>query len=177
MAGRFIRLVRRPLGVAVLATALAAGGYAGTESTADAATPGSGHGLCFDINSALARSAVDSLGPDPNGGGWDVQGGSENPLSQGCGLDWMLVNGNGIQDATYVSRVLLFADGQFIDTVEPKPYSYTSVAGSTVTSVTVGYRWLLPDDPFCCPQGGPTSVTATLDGTTIRRTGAFPPVA
>lgn len=177
MSGHVLRAARLSIGVSAVAACLVAVGANAASSSAAPGDPyGSGHGLCFDTNSALAADAVNGLGPDPNGGSWNVQGGSENPLSQGCGLDWMQVNGNGINDATYVSRVLLFAGGRYLGTVEPKPYSYTTVTGSTTTSVTVSYRWLNPDDPFCCPQGGPTSVTATLAAGSVQRTGAFPPV-
>ncbi|MGI6798207.1 LppP/LprE family lipoprotein [Gordonia sihwensis] len=148
---------------------------ADTDSDTDAGRPGSGHGLCFDLNSALARDAIATLGPDSNGGSWVPRGASEHPLAHGCGLDWMLVDGSGFNDATYTSRVLLFAGGQYLGTVEPHEYSYTSVAGDTLNSVTVRYRWLRDDDPFCCPQGGPTDVTATLSGGAVVRSGQFPP--
>ncbi|ALG83638.1 LppP/LprE family lipoprotein [Gordonia phthalatica] len=139
------------------------------------ARPGSGHGYCFDLNSALARDAIATLGTDMQGGAWQPQGASEHPLSEGCGLDWLLVNGSGVQDATYTSRVLLFAGGKYLGTVEPHEFSYTSIAGGTLNSVTVRYRWLRKDDPFCCPQGGPTEVTVTLSGGRLSRTGQFPP--
>ncbi|EGD54359.1 LppP/LprE family lipoprotein [Gordonia neofelifaecis] len=144
-------------------------------SNTEAPRPGSGHGLCFDLNSKLAADAIATLGADSNGGSWQPYRASNHPLSDGCGLDWMQVNGSGFNDATYTSRVLLFAAGEFLGTVEPHEYSYTSIAGDTLDSVTVRYRWLRPDDPFCCPQGGPTDVTATLSGGAVVRSGQFPP--
>lgn len=137
--------------------------------------PGSGHGLCFDLNSKLSQDSIATLGTDSNGGQWQPAGASNHPLSGGCGLDWMQVNGSGFNDATYTSRVLLFANGTFLGTVEPHEFSYTSIAGSTLNSVTVRYRWLRKDDPFCCPQGGPSEVTVTLSGGQLSRTGEFPP--
>ena len=127
------------------------------------------------MNSALARDAIATLGTDMLGGEWQPKGASEHPLSEGCGLDWLLVDGSGIQDATYTSRVLLFGGGKFLGTVEPHEFSYTSIAGGTLNSVTVRYRWLVDDDAFCCPQGGPTEVTVTLSGGRLSRTGQFPP--
>lgn len=144
-----------------------------SDSAAD--RPGSGHGLCFDLNSQLAQDAIATLGTDSNGGSWEPEGASNHPLSAGCGLDWMLVNGSGFNDATYTSRVLLFAGGKYLGTVEPHEFPYTSIAGDTLNSVTVKYRWLGKDDPFCCPQGGPSTVTVTLSGGEISRTGQFPP--
>ncbi|MBM7367950.1 LppP/LprE family lipoprotein [Gordonia hydrophobica] len=144
-------------------------------STPAADRPGSGHGLCFDLNSQLAQDAIATLGTDSNGGAWQPQGASNHPVSGGCGLDWMIVNGSGFNDATYTSRVLLFGNGQYLGTVEPHEYSYTSIAGDTLDSVTVRYRWLRDEDPFCCPQGGPSTVTVTLSGGQISRTGQFPP--
>ena len=134
-----------------------------------------GGGRCFDSNSDLAREAIASLGPDGNGGAWIPRRSSSHPVSGGCGLDWMLVNGDGFNDATYTSRVLLFAGGRFLGTVEPRELSYTSIVSDTLHSVTVSYRWIVGDDAFCCPQGGPTTVTASFDGRSITRTGEFPP--
>ncbi|MGC5248310.1 LppP/LprE family lipoprotein [Gordonia sp. DT219] len=152
----------------VSATALGTG-------TASAAPYGSGHGLCFDINSPLARDSLSRIGRDVNGGSWEPARASTNPLSGGCDLDWMLVNGNGVGDATYQSRVLLFSNGRFLGTVDPKPYSYTSIAGGTRDYVTVRYRWLRPGDAFCCASGGPTDVTAFALGGNVIRLGSFPP--
>ncbi|MFC4741388.1 LppP/LprE family lipoprotein [Gordonia hankookensis] len=113
---------------------------------------GSGHGLCLDANSAMVHNAVASLGNDPNGGQWQVETASDNPLGRGCDLDFVLVTGSGYNDATATSRVLLFHGGEFVGTVEPVPYSYTAIAGFGRDSVAVRYRWLLGDDAFCCPD-------------------------
>lgn len=142
---------------------------------ADTIQAGTGGGLCLDPDSELAQSSIDALNPDPNGGHWEVWRASRNAVTAGCGLDWILVNGSGYGDGTYTSRVLLFESGHYLGTVEPSPHSYTTVSASTSTSVAVTYRWLRTDDPFCCPQGGPSTVTATLvDGAVVRQ-GSFPP--
>lgn len=163
--------------LAVLVVALAAIlGILAPAAPAAAAPPyGSGHGLCFDLNSRLAQQSLTKIGRDVNGGTWSPRGASNNPLRNGCGLDWMLVTGNGVGDATYQSRVLLFSGGRFLGTVDPKPYSYTSIAGYTKYSVTVRYRWLRGNDPFCCASGGPTTVTAFTAFGQVFRIGQFPP--
>ncbi|GAB23098.1 MAG TPA: LppP/LprE family lipoprotein [Gordonia polyisoprenivorans] len=170
--------LRRLLVLCLAVTGVLAGSLSATAlgaGDAAAAPPGSGHGLCFDLNSALARDSLTKIGRDVNGGSWEPRSASTNPLSRGCNLDWMLVTGNGIGDATYQSRVLLFHNGRFLGTVDPKPYSYTSIAGWTRDHVTVKYRWLRADDPFCCASGGPTYVTAFQFGGRVIRLGFFPP--
>ncbi|MCS3782462.1 LppP/LprE family lipoprotein [Tsukamurella ocularis] len=116
-----------------------------------------------------------SLGADPHGGRWEIADASNNLLKDGCGLDYLRAIGTGYGDATAPSRVLLFADGRYLGTVEPQPLSYTQVSGHSKNSVTVTYKWLNPQDAFCCATGGPTTVTATYAGDTITRTGNFPP--
>ncbi|MDF0528837.1 LppP/LprE family lipoprotein [Tsukamurella sp. 8F] len=139
--------------------------------------PGAGHGYCLDLDSKLVADAIAGLGKDSNGGDWNPQGASEQPLKNGCGLDFVRVLGSGVHDATVESRVLLFADGRFLGTVEPKPYSYTTIDGHTKNSVTVSYRWLRKDDAFAAPTGGPTKVTVTWDGQRLHRAGSFPPAS
>lgn len=178
-----IRL-RRPVRIkrALILTLAFTGLLAGTVTagslgagTASAAPYGSGHGLCFDINSPLARDSLRAVGKDVNGGVFVPYRASTNPVSRGCNLDWMLLNGTGIGDATYQSRVLLFASGRFLGTVDPKPYGYTSIASWTRDYVTVRYRWLKPTDAFCCASGGPTHVTAFQAFGKVIRRGVFPP--
>ncbi len=177
----FIRLphtARRLLVLALTLAGLLAGSLGATvigSGTASAATYGSGNGLCFTPNSRLATDAMSRIGRDSNGGTWSPYRASKNPVSGGCNLDWMLVNGNGIGDATYESRVLLFHNGRFIGTVDPKPYGYTRIANSTKYHVTVEYRWLKPSDPLCCASGGPSYVTAFQAFGTVYRIGQFPP--
>ncbi|MEV5838623.1 LppP/LprE family lipoprotein [Nocardia sp. NPDC052112] len=42
-------------------------------------------------------------------------------------------------------------------------------------TVSVQYRWAEPDNALCCPQGGPSVVTFTLNGNSVRASGQFPP--
>ncbi|MDG3012281.1 LppP/LprE family lipoprotein [Rhodococcus sp. D2-41] len=149
-----------------------------TEATAAAAQPpnGSGHGLCFDANSAFARDAVATLGPAPAGGPWQVGKADDTPLSAGCpDLSWMQVDDSATNDGTFASAVLFFHDGEYVGTATPQPYSYTDVIGSDARSVAVRYRWIIDDDPLCCPRGGPSVVTFTWDGVHVQAHGTFPP--
>ncbi|MEV0296025.1 LppP/LprE family lipoprotein [Nocardia sp. NPDC050710] len=139
-----------------------------------AAPNGSGHGLCFDLDSALAASAVARLGSPPAGTGWEIQEASNDPIDAGCSgvLSWMTVEGPGIHPGTHI---LFFTDGAYLGTATAQPYAYTEVLGKTRNTVSVQYRWPKPEDPLCCPQGGPSVVTFTLNGTSVQANGQFPP--
>ncbi|MEU6833270.1 LppP/LprE family lipoprotein [Nocardia beijingensis] len=134
---------------------------------------GSGHGLCFDANSALAASSIATLAAPP-GGSWTVQRASEDPIAAGCSgvLSWMTVEWPGIHPGTHV---LFFTGGKYLGTASARPYAYTTVLGKTRDTVSVQYRWPEKSDPLCCPQGGPSVVTFTLTGTTVQANGQFPP--
>ncbi|MET7771603.1 LppP/LprE family lipoprotein [Nocardia sp. NPDC005366] len=140
---------------------------------AEPAPEGSGHGLCFDVNSALAASSVARLDTPP-GGAWVIQGASEDPIAAGCSgvLSWMTVEWPGIHPGTHI---LFFTGGKYLGTASAKPYAYTTVLGKTRDTVSVQYRWPKPEDALCCPQGGPSTVTFTLNGTTVQANGQFPP--
>ncbi|MEU6186608.1 LppP/LprE family lipoprotein [Nocardia sp. NPDC047038] len=157
------------------ATAVPEPSVAATSSPATQSAPeGSGHGLCFDVNSALAASSVATLAAPPGGGSWTIQGASEDPIAAGCSgvLSWMTVEWPGIHPGTHV---LFFTGGKYLGTASARPYGYTTVLGKTRDTVSVQYRWPLKDDALCCPQGGPSVVTFTLNGTTVQANGQFPP--
>ncbi|WP_157392751.1 LppP/LprE family lipoprotein [Nocardia terrae] len=142
-------------------------------TTSNPAPNGSGHGLCFDLNSALANQAIKSLGPTANGG-WSNPSASNDPISAGCDgvLSWMTVESGNIHP--YI-HVLFFANGSYLGTATSKPYGYTTVTGKTADTVTVQYKWAKPDDALCCPSGGPSTVTFTLSGGKVQAKGQFPP--
>lgn len=136
---------------------------------------GSGHGLCFDLNSELARSAVARLAPNKEGYPWVIEEASTDPISAGCDgvLSWMLVDWKGSHPAYHV---LFFTNGTYLGTATSKPYGYTTVHDqSTKNRVALEYRWVTPQDALCCPSGGPNWVTFTLNGTTVQAEGQFPP--
>ncbi|MFC9439540.1 LppP/LprE family lipoprotein, partial [Nocardia sp. NPDC057030] len=141
---------------------------------ADQPPNGSGHGLCFDSNSQLARNAVSRLAPNKGGYPWVILEASTDPIDAGCSgvLSWMLVDWDGSHPGYHV---LFFTNGTYLGTATSKYYGYTTVLGKTKNTVSVQYRWALPQDALCCPSGGPSTVTYTLNGTTVTAQGQFPP--
>lgn len=135
---------------------------------------GSGHGLCFDLNSELAHNSVGRLAPNAGGYPWSIVEGSTDPISAGCSgvLSWLLVDWDGSHPGYHV---LFFTDGKYLGTATSKYYGYTTVLGKTKNTVSVQYRWVKPEDALCCPSGGPSNVTFTLNGTTVTAQGQFPP--
>lgn len=132
---------------------------------------------CVDPSSSGVQAALAKVGRDVNGGTFEPYQWTQGTSADGCpDLEWLLANGNGIGDATYQSHVLFFRNtGTFLGTATLKPTSYTTVTGSNSNSVQVKYQWLNADDAFCCPTGGPSYVTFTLDGDRVVPDGQFPP--
>ncbi|UGT41558.1 LppP/LprE family lipoprotein [Nocardia yamanashiensis] len=137
------------------------------------APAGSGHGLCFDLNSGLANESVKRLSAAPIGT-WSIGLASDDPISAGCDgvLSWMTVNTDTNHPYTHV---LFFTGGEYLGTATAEPYMFTVIAGKTRNTVSVTYRWTQNNDPMCCPQGGPSTVVYTLNGTTVQAKGQFPP--
>ncbi|GGG16979.1 hypothetical protein GCM10007304_33940 [Rhodococcoides trifolii] len=131
---------------------------------------------CVDPSSDNVRAAVGRLGTDSQGGPFQVIGHTGGNSADGCPtLEWALAQGTGIQDATSQYHVLFFTNkGNYLGTATSYAYSYTDVVKSTDSSVTVHYKWLSPDDPFCCPSNE-SYVDFTLNGNTITPSGQFPP--
>ncbi|WP_225726601.1 MULTISPECIES: LppP/LprE family lipoprotein [unclassified Nocardia] len=145
-----------------------------TTAKNDPAGPyGSGHGLCFDLNSQLAADATARLAV-PAVGSWQNPYASDDPISAGCDgvLSWMTVESGNIHP--YV-HVLFFTGGTYLGTATLKPHGYTQVIGKTRNTVTVQYKWAKDKDALCCPTGGPTEVTFTLKGRSVSAKGEFPP--
>ncbi|MFI1912197.1 LppP/LprE family lipoprotein [Nocardia sp. NPDC020380] len=138
-----------------------------------AAPYGSGHGLCFDLNSALSNTAIKSLAAPPVGA-WTNPSASNDHISDGCDgvLSWMTVESGNIHPYTHV---LFFTNGTYLGTATAKPYGYTEIVGKTTNTVSVSYRWAQPQDALCCPSGGPSLVTFTLSGGKVQASGQFPP--
>ncbi|WP_405490581.1 LppP/LprE family lipoprotein [Nocardia sp. NBC_00511] len=154
-------------------TSKAAPSPVGSVAQQQAAPNGSGNGLCFDRNSSLAQAAIARLAAPPVGG-WSVGEVSDDSLSSGCDgvLSWMTVNTS--TNHTY-THVLFFTNGTYLGTATSDAYPYTLVGAHTRTSLALTYRWTNATDPMCCPQGGPSTVTFTLNGTTVTANGQFPP--
>ncbi|MEU8897522.1 LppP/LprE family lipoprotein [Nocardia sp. NPDC048505] len=143
-------------------------------ATSPADPPGGGHGLCFDLNSELAHAGFAKVAAAEPSTTWTIPGASEDAAEAGCAgvLSWMTMEGIGIHPVTHV---LFFADGKYLGTASAEPYAYTQVIGKTRSTVSVQYKWPLPEDALCCPTGGPSVVTFTLVGATLQATGQFPP--
>ncbi len=132
-----------------------------TTTAAQADTAISGNGLCVDIASAGVRDALAAL-PD---GPWAAEHASDAPLGKCPQLLWVSASGGNSSGAPI--SVLLFHDGQYVGTATSEPYAFAAVSGSTDTSVAVDYKWLVGDEPFCCPAGGPATIHYSWDGSKI----------
>ncbi|MEV0246749.1 LppP/LprE family lipoprotein [Nocardia sp. NPDC050712] len=143
-------------------------------STPAGPPPGSGHGLCFDLNSELANTAFTKVAAAEPGTDWAIPGASEDLIADGCSgvLSYLLMEGTGIHPVTHI---LFFTGGKYLGTASSEPYAYTHLLGKTRTTVQAQYKWPLPEDALCCPTGGPSTVTFTLNGTTVTAQGQFPP--
>ncbi|MDJ0392592.1 LppP/LprE family lipoprotein [Rhodococcus sp. G-MC3] len=69
---------------------------------------------------------------------------------------------------------LFFADGVYLGTATLEPYSFSSVSGQTADTITIGYRWLVGDEAFADPQGGPASIRYEWDGSTVTMRDTLP---
>ncbi|NNH75725.1 LppP/LprE family lipoprotein [Nocardia uniformis] len=142
-------------------------------STSNPAPYGSGHGLCFDLNSQLAAEGLSQLAPVSTGE-WTIVNASEDPISDGCDgtLSWMYAIAGGNHP---YQHVLFFTGGTCLGTATAKPYGYTKVLGKSENTTQVQYRWLNPGDALANPTGGPSVVTFTLTGGRVQANGQFPP--
>ncbi|MGB6181840.1 MAG: LppP/LprE family lipoprotein [Rhodococcus sp. (in: high G+C Gram-positive bacteria)] len=132
---------------------------------------------CVDPYSDNVQTALARLGTDSAGGGFVVDDRTAGTSADGCPtLEWARATGTGIQNGTVQSHILFFTNaGDYLGTATSDAYSYTSVVGATDTSVTVRYRWLGPDDAFCCPSNTSTVDFVLSGGNTITPYGQFPP--
>ncbi|NKY89517.1 LppP/LprE family lipoprotein [Nocardia veterana] len=133
-----------------------------------------GHGYCLDINSEVVAHAVATLGTAPGGDPWQPQAGTEATTGHCPALLWMTAQ-TPRGTASSPEHVLFFHDNTYLGTAAAKPTAFTSVTGSTDTSVTVQYRWIAGDEPNCCPAGGPVTVTYTWNGTAVVPDRELPP--
>ncbi|MBL1073729.1 LppP/LprE family lipoprotein [Nocardia sp. 2] len=151
----------------------AAPGTSAAPVTSAGAPYGSGHGRCFDLNSRLAGEAVSRLAV-PATGPWQIELASDDLISDGCDntLSWMTVISGNIHPYMHI---LYFANGTWLGTATAKPYGYTKILGKTKSTVQVQYHWLTGNEALCCPEGGPSVVTFTLQNGRIQTSGQFPP--
>ncbi|WP_431969343.1 LppP/LprE family lipoprotein [Nocardia sp. bgisy134] len=126
-----------------------------------------GPGRCVDPASPGVRSALAGLGE-----GWVADRASTDQPGS-CGqLLWVRAVG-GVSAGAPI-HVLFFHDGKYLGTATFEPYAFTHVAGSNGDSVTVQYKWLVADEPFAAPQGGPVSITYTWTGSGVAMSEPLP---
>jgi hypothetical protein len=122
----------------------------------------SGNGLCLDQDSAGARAALASL---PGEGSWAVEHASDAAIGSCPELLWLSAAGGN--SAAAPIHILFFHDGKYLGTATSEPYAFASVASWTDDTVAVEYKWLVGDEAFCCPQGGPVTITYTWNGSNV----------
>ncbi|MEV0027796.1 LppP/LprE family lipoprotein [Nocardia sp. NPDC050793] len=120
----------------------------------------SGPGRCVDPASAGVRAALAGLGE-----GWVATQASANQPGSCEQLLWVRAVGGNSAGAPI--HVLFFYDGKYLGPATSEPYAFTHVAGSNGNSVSVAYRWLVADEPFAAPQGGPVTITYTWTGSSL----------
>lgn len=70
---------------------------------------------------------------------------------------------------------LFFYDGVYLGTATAEPYSFSSVVDQTFDTVTVNYRWLVGDEAFAAPEGGPVAIRYRWNGSQVTMLDALPP--
>ncbi|WP_169811126.1 LppP/LprE family lipoprotein [Nocardia amamiensis] len=139
-----------------------------TTVTAPSSTEGIGSSdRCIDPTSAGVQSALAGLG-----NGWVAEHASADRPGSCEQLLWVRAAG-GISAGAPI-HVLFFHDGKYLGTATSEPYAFTHVAGSNGNSVTVEYKWLVADEPFAAPQGGPVSITYTWTGSRVTMSEPLP---
>ncbi|MFC6011104.1 LppP/LprE family lipoprotein [Nocardia lasii] len=139
-------------------------------ATADPTTPAddiSGSGLCLDPSSTGVQNALAGLE-----GSWVAGDGSTDQPGNCGNLLWLRAIGGNSAGAPI--HVLFFHDGKYLGTGTSEPYAFTSVVGSSSDAVTVNYRWLVADEPFAAPQGGPATITYSWTGSGVTMSGPLP---
>ena len=136
-------------------------------------SPTANHGYCLDINSEGVADAFGTL--TGTQGSWAPNAGTLNPIGSCPSLMWMTAETSGGTVSSPTHVLFFTGDGKYLGTATQNPTAWTHVVGSTDNSVSVQYKWLTDDEPNCCPQGGPLTVTYTLDGSQVTPDKALPP--
>ncbi|NMN96543.1 LppP/LprE family lipoprotein [Antrihabitans stalactiti] len=122
----------------------------------------SGNGLCLDQDSSGARAALATL---PGDGTWKVEHVSDATIGNCPELLWLSAAGGN--SAAAPIHVLFFHDGKYMGTATSEPYAFARVASSNDDTVAVEYKWLVGNEAFCCPEGGPVTITYTWNGSRV----------
>lgn len=122
----------------------------------------SGNGLCLDQDSSGARAALATL---PGDGTWAVEHVLDATIGNCPELLWLSASGGN--SAAAPIHVLFFHDGKYLGTATSEPYAFARVASSNDDTVAVEYKWLVGNEAFCCPEGGPVTITYSWNGSRV----------
>ncbi|MFE6920947.1 LppP/LprE family lipoprotein [Nocardia sp. NPDC057663] len=127
----------------------------------------SGPGRCIDPASTGVQNALSRLG-----GSWVAsQASADRPGN--CGeLLWVRAVGGNSAGAPI--HILFFSGGKWLGTATSEAYAFTYVTGASGNAVTVDYKWLVADEPFAAPQGGPATITYTWTGSKLTMSAPLP---
>lgn len=87
---------------------------------------------------------------------------------------WVEAAASPYATASTPEHILFFAGGVYLGTATAAPYSFTSVVGQTGDTVTVNYRWLVADEAFANPEGGPAAIRYQWDGSQVNMLDTLP---
>ncbi len=125
---------------------------------------------CLEIDSLAVTDAVASLPQYFDGVPWMAYEMGEKCAS----FTWVAATSESATAST-PDHYLFFADGDYLGTATSAPYSFTFVAGQTPDIITIGYRWLIGDEPFAAPSGGPALIRYQWDGAQVTMLDSLPP--
>lgn len=126
---------------------------------------------CLEMDSPAVTNAVDTLPryfPDDP---WTVY-----KIGDKCAsFTWVAATASDRATASTPNHYLFFADGRYLGTATYDPHSFTFVSGQSADTITIGYRWLIGDDAFADPTGGPALIRYQWDGSQVTMLDSLPP--
>ncbi len=126
--------------------------------------------VCLETDSPAVTDAVASLPQYFDGVPWVVYDSGDQCAS----FTWVAATSEGATAST-PDQYLFFANGRYLGTPTSAPYSFTFVSGQTPDTITIGYRWLIGDDAFASPSGGPALIRYQWDGSQVTMLDSLPP--
>ncbi len=125
---------------------------------------------CLETDSPAVTDAVASLPQYFEGIPWVVYDSGDKCAS----FTWVAATSEGATAST-PNHYLFFADGKYLGTATSAPYSFNYVSSQTPDTITIGYRWLIGNDPFGDPTGGPALIRYQWDGSQVTMLDSLPP--
>lgn len=129
-----------------------------------------GQAPCLDITSPAVTNALASVPQYFDGVPWVA-----TDIGDPCAsFTWVRAD---IQGATGSSPVqwLFFADGRYLGTGTSEAYGFSFADSQSADTITIGYRWLVGDDPTANPTGGPALIRYQWDGSQVTMLDELPP--